>query len=331
MKKILYVITKSNWGGAQRYVFDLGLAAHRHGFEVVVALGGAGVLKTKLEAVGIRTISIRALERDVSLTKEFVALRELIRIFKAEKPDVVHLNSSKAGALGALAARSASWRSAHPIKIIYTSHGWAFNEKRSLPARVAIWFVSWLTALLCTDIICVSDFELRSVQRMPFCAHKAVRIYNGIDLNMHFGSGEAIRTAFPQGAKITGTVGELTKNKNQLTLIEQAKNNPSMYVAIVGEGELRPMLEQKIKEYGLEERVKLFGFLPAAEALKGFDVFALPSIKEGLSYVILEARVAGLPIVANRVGGVSEALNVDLKEFSLDRMVGKTLTLYHTQ
>ena len=68
------------------------------------------------------------------------------------------------------------------------------------------------------------------------------------------------------------------------------------------------MLEAKIKEYKLENRIKLFGYLPASEVLRGFDVFALPSLKEGLPYVLLEAKLAGLPIVANRVGDVAEIL-----------------------
>ncbi len=102
-----------------------------------------------------------------------------------------------------------------------------------------------------------------------------------------------------------------------------------MYVAIVGEGEDRAMLEAKIRKYGLVERVKLFGFVPANEALKGFDTFALPSLKEGLPYVLLEAKQAGLPIVANRVGGVGEILDAkDMQEFLLETMVQKTLTLY---
>jgi len=91
------------------------------------------------------------------------------------------------------------------------------------------------------------------------------------------------------------------------------------------------MLSNKIREYGLQKRVKLFGFLPASETLKGFDEFALPSIKEGLPYVLLEARFAGLPIVANRVGGVGEILDAqDLREFSLDRMIEQTTRLYTT-
>ena len=75
-----------------------------------------------------------------------------------------------------------------------------------------------------------------------------------------------------------------------------------MYVAIVGDGEDRLYLKEKIEEYGLTTRVKLFGFMLASEVLRGFDVFVLPSIKEGLPYVLLEAKMVGLPVVASRVG-----------------------------
>ena len=323
-KKVLYCITKSNWGGAQRYVFDLAMAAKKEGFEVAVAYGGEGEMAKRLRGAGIRTISIPQLGRDVSVA-DLGAYRALFRTIKRERPDILHLNSSKAGALGALAGRIA-----RVPKIIFTSHGWAFAEKRGAPVRGAIWLISWFTALCSHKVIAVSDYELHGAQRMPFCARKAVRIYNGINLGMSFGSGAAIRAAFPAGATITGTVGELTKNKNQIALIEQARNNPSMCVALVGEGEDRAMLEQKIKEYHLQDRVKLFGFLPADQVLRGFDIFALPSIKEALAYVVLEARAAGLPIEANRVGGVGEALDKDLNEFSLERMVQKTFALYRS-
>ena len=102
-----------------------------------------------------------------------------------------------------------------------------------------------------------------------------------------------------------------------------------MYVAIVGEGEERSRLEALIQKYHLQDRVKLFGFMPASEVLRGFDTFALPSLKEGLPYVLLEAKAAGLPIVANRVGGVGEILDVkDMSEFSIERMVEETKKMY---
>jgi glycosyltransferase involved in cell wall biosynthesis len=103
-----------------------------------------------------------------------------------------------------------------------------------------------------------------------------------------------------------------------------------MHVAIVGEGEERSALEKKIAEYKLQDRVRLFGFMPASEVLKGFDEFVLPSKKEGLPYVLLEARAAGVPTRGNRVGGVGEALDLPLEEFSLERMLEKTFALYRS-
>lgn len=322
--KILYVITKGNWGGAQRYVFDLAVAAKAAGHDVAVAFGQPGKLEEELRKASIPVHLISSFQRDVSFGRDVRGFLEAYRLLKKERPDVVHLNSSKAGGIGALAARMAGIK-----KIIFTDHGWAFMEKRSLPSRTAIWLLSWVTVLLVDLVIANSDYELRLTQKMPFGAKKTLRIYNGINLDMQFGSGEVVRQAFPAGVKITGVVGELTKNKNQISLIEQAKNDSGMYLAIVGEGEDRARLEQKIKEYGLEKRVKLFGFIPVAEVLKGFDVFALSSIKESLGLVVLEARVAGLPIVANRVGGVDEALDKPLNEFSKEKMVEQTLALYH--
>ena len=239
------------------------------------------------------------------------------------RPDVIHLNSSKAAALGALAARMLGVR-----RIVFTVHGWPFLEKRSFLWRAFAWFGSWVTALLSHVVICISNYDLHVARRMPCTKYKTVRIYNGINLRMSFGSGERVRNAFPPGANITGTVGELTKNKGQGSLIEQAKNNPNMFVAIVGEGEERAQLEEMVARYNLGERVKLFGFIPAGEVLRGFDVFALPSNKEGLPYVLIEARVAGIPIFANRVGGVGEVLDKDVGEFSIERMLKRTTAIY---
>lgn len=322
-KKILYLVTKGNWGGAQRYVFDVATAAQQAGFEVVVGYGGSGTLAARLNQRGVRTIVIPGLARDVS-GSDAGAYRHIAALIRAEKPDIVHLNSSKAAALGALAARLAG-----VPRIIVTDHGWAFMERRNFFARAAIWFVSWLTALMAHVIIAVSDFEARISRTLPFCAGKVVRIYNGIDLAMPFGTGEVIRRAFPPGVRITGTVGELTKNKNQRALIEEARGDPAMYLAIVGEGEERQTLEMLIQTYNLENRVKLFGFLPAQEVMRGFDEFVLPSTKEALAYVVLEARAAGIPIRANRVGGVGEALDQPLSTFSIGRMLEQTLALYN--
>ena len=323
-KKILFVITKSNWGGAQRYVYDLATALPKDEFEVKVAFGQNGLLAKKLREAGMTTFQIMAMQRDVSVIADIKSFFEMLQLFRAEKPDVVHLNSSKAGGVGAISARLSGVK-----KIIFTAHGWPFWERRNILSRCAIWLASWATVLLTHTTICISDYDLRIARRMPFVGRKAVRIYNGIDLHMQFGSGEKIRNAFINGATITGTIGELNKNKNQQALIEQARNDSDMHVAIVGDGENKQNLEEKIKKYNLGDRVKLFGFMPASDVIKGFDVFTLPSIKEGLPYVLIEARAAGLPIVANHVGGVGEILDAkDMNYFSVERMIQKTTALY---
>lgn len=324
-KKVLFIVTKSDWGGAQRYVYDLATALPKDEFAVSAAFGQPGLLAERLGAVRITMYPISSLQREVSAIADVKSFFELLRLFRAKRFDVVHLNSSKAAGVGALAARLA-----HVPRIVFTAHGWPFMEKRNLLWRLFALLGSWATALLSHAVITVSRRDLELGRRMPFCRAKMRLIHNGIDLRPAYGSGAVIRRAFLPGARITGTVGELTRNKNQITLIEQARGDPNLFVAIVGEGEERARLEEKIREYGLQDRVKLFGFLPAREALRGFDAFILPSIKEGLPYALLEAKVAGLPITANRVGGVGEILDAkDMSDFSLERMLEKTIALYH--
>lgn len=323
-KRILYVITKSNWGGAQRYLYDLATHLPGEEYEIAVALGGDGLLKKKLEDAGIRVLSLAKVQRNLSFGADVGGFFSIYRALREYRPDIVHLNSSKAGGLGALAARFAG-----VPRIIFTAHGWPFEEKRNIVWRLFVLLASYATALLSHAVIVVSRYDLKIGRRMPFCARKMHLIHNGIDEHLPLAPARVIRHAFPVGAHITGTIGELTKNKNQIALVEEAHRTPEMFVAIVGEGEERMALEAKIEAYGLRDRIKLFGFLPASEALHGFDTFALPSLKEGLPYVLLEAKAAGLPIVANRIGGIPDILDAkDMSEFSLARMLAKTLALY---
>lgn len=309
-KKIFHVITKGNWGGAQRYVFDLATHLPTTEWECVVVHGEGTLLHEKLTAAGIRTIRIDSLGRDVHLFKDVVAFKTLLHIFNDERPDIVHLNSSKIGGLGALAARIAGIP-----KIIFTGHGWAWNEHRSLPSKALITLIHWLTIQLCHTTIAVSHETRRQIARLPFIpAHKLVVIHNGID-ELVFEEKHAARSKMGGGSeKIwVGTIAELHHNKgldilvDAFSRIDFTAHNVGLY--IVGEGEERKALERRIAEKGLEHRVHLVGFMPqAAQLLKAFDVFVLPSRTENLPYVLLEAGLAQLPVVASRVGGIPEVI-----------------------
>jgi glycosyltransferase involved in cell wall biosynthesis len=102
--RILYAITKANWGGAQRYVFDLAQAAKAAGHEVLVVSGAEGALTERLRGAGIETRAIASLGRDVKLVAEVRAFGSLLSIIREYRPDVIHGNSSKAGLLAGFAA-----------------------------------------------------------------------------------------------------------------------------------------------------------------------------------------------------------------------------------
>ena len=132
-KKVLFLITKSNFGGAQRYVYDLATTLDAEKFEVVVALGGKGPLASLLEHAGIRTITIESLTRDISIKNELRFTFELWKIIHTERPHILHVNSSKAGAVGTLLGRVA-----FVPRVLFTAHGWAFNEDRPWWQKIII-------------------------------------------------------------------------------------------------------------------------------------------------------------------------------------------------
>lgn len=317
--KILYVITKSNWGGAQRYLFDLA-TNFQNDFEVVVALGGDGLLQKKLEERAVKIIPIGNLERDVGLIKEFSAFFNLLRIISSEKPDIIHLNSSKVGGLGSLAGRFCNLFGKTSAKIIFTVHGWPFNETRSWWQIFLIKVSSYLSVLFSHRTIAVSKKDYKDGLKFPFVSGKISLVHNGIG-NVNFKErGEArneilskINLSDSPNLCLIGTIGELHKNKGLSYLINSIgiSLNPNYNIAlvIIGDGEEKNSLEKIIEEKELSKKVFLAGRIEnAALYLKAFDIFILSSIKEGLPYVLLEAGLAGLPAISTNVGGVPEII-----------------------
>jgi len=313
--KVLFVITKSNWGGAQKYVYELATGLPKDRFGITVLLGGSGPLVQKLQVAGIHTIPIFSLSRDINLLSDISSFFELWKIFRNEKPDVVHLNSAKAGGVGALSARLAGIP-----KIIFTAHGWAFNEERPLWQKFIIKFFSYITVLLAHKTIAVSDAVKDDTKSWPFISSKLFVIKNGIKEPNFLDREEArsrlysiTRTTLPSNSFLVGTISELHKSKGLAFAIEAfakiTKENPSIYYFILGGGEEKGRLDALVEHHGLQGRVFMLGFVDEAPRfLKAFDVFLLPSTTEALGLVLLEAGLAGLPAVASNVGGIPEII-----------------------
>ena len=338
VKKILFIITKSNFGGAQRYVFELATRLSKEGHEVAVALGGSGVLKDKLESAGITVFPISSAQRDISITKEVKVLWNIYSILRSYKPTIVHLNSPKIGGLGAVAARIASVlnyfggtkykdqngkaHKTHPTvkKIIYTNHGWPFKEPRPEWQQIVIRFFSWLTVFLGGTTIVLSQTERDDVTGWPFVQKKFVIIPNGVahfipkdkdDALIELIGEERAKEWKLEDRTVIGTISELHKNKGLTYAIEGIQSYINQYpdkkvgFVIIGEGELRADLMAQIKD----KNIILAGHVnEAREYISAFDIFLLSSVKEGLPFAILEAGYVGVPIISTSVGGIPEVI-----------------------
>ncbi|PIR83288.1 hypothetical protein COU19_01280 [Candidatus Kaiserbacteria bacterium CG10_big_fil_rev_8_21_14_0_10_56_12] len=319
--KILYVITKSNWGGAQAQVYTLASHYAALGAEVAVALGGTGApgaptgrLAEELRGAVVRTLFLPTFARDVSVLRELRAFRDLYRLLRSERPHVVHLHSSKAGGLGALASRCA-----RVPNIVFTSHGLAYDEDRPPVTRALIKLATWATFVLCHSVIAISQDTYTRARRLPFCASRVRLIYNGITPQALI-EREAARSALlPRGVTSNtiwiGTISEFTRNKGLTYLVRAARLMKTRGVAfvlcIIGtEGDEREMLEQLVVSEGLTPQVHFLGFVPeAARYLRAFDIFTLTSVKEGLPYVLLEAGVSSCAVVGSRIPGITDIVD----------------------
>ena len=321
-RKLLIVITKGNWGGAQRYVYDLATNLPKRQFEVTVAMGEGDILPARLTEAGIKTIFLPRLGRDVRVGNDWKSFFSLLKLFRKERPDIVHLNSSKVGILGTLAGRFA-----RVPRIIFTAHGWAFNEKRSRLGRAIIALLHWLTILLAHRTIVVADATRRQMRHFPGASRRMMIIRNGL-AEINFLDRPSARQKLLGEQAVTrghswwlGTISELHKNKGLEYLIQALAilvsrlnldkhcQGLTLTAVIIGNGEERKNLERQIQALGLENTVFLLGHREnAAQYLKAFDIFTLTSITEAFPYTILEAGAAGLPVVASGVGGIPEVI-----------------------
>lgn len=301
--KILYLITKSNWGGAQKYVYDLAATFHARGNETVVAFGGYGELAEKLTSVHIRTESLDSLVRDIDFVKEFKSLLRLYDLLKREKPDILHVNSSKAGGLGSFLGRIVGI----PC-VVFTVHGAPFREDRPFLTKTAMYFFTWLTCLFAHKVIAVSQRDAHDLCSMFFVRSKVTTIYPGIVFD---GAWERTRQKTREVHILT--VAELHPNKGYIYGLQAvqklvSKGLPVRYT-IFGEGDDRNKIEQFILDNELQDVVTLRGY--SAELHKewcNYDLFLLPSVKEGLPYTLIEAGKAMMPVVASITGGIPEII-----------------------
>ncbi|MFH1956582.1 MAG: glycosyltransferase [Patescibacteria group bacterium] len=322
-KSILYIITKSVWAGAGKYVYDLATGLPQTRFRPIVAAGGTSLLAEKIISANIPYFEIKRFQRNINIFKDFFAFFEILFLLFKTKPDIIHVSSAKAGGITGIAVFIYKLLTTNYYLLsIFTVHGWTFNESRPKWQISLIKFFSKLTCKFYDKIICVSKYDrLIAIENKVVPEEKIIVIHNGIKTNDYaFLTKEEARKILGHSVSklgieclVIGTIGEFTKNKGQEYLID-AFLKPELAklpvkIFIIGFGEKREILKEKILYYSLEDRIFLIDNLPeASKYLKAFDIFILPSLKEGLPYVLLEAGMAEIPVIATNVGGIPEII-----------------------
>ena len=245
---------------------------------IATALGDEALLVhpgvEELERLGVRTV---ALERPT--------VRRLTALLHEARPRVAHVTDVWPQAVAAA-------RLARVPRVLVTHHTPELPRRDNLAGR------AWLALgwALRPEVVYTSQADAERDGRRP--SHV---VPLGIDLD-RFASG---RPALPKDGPLVGNVARLAPQKDHATLIEAARLVPQARFAIVGDGELRGDLERRAR--GLP--VVFTGARDdVPDLLASFDVFAFPSLYEGLCLAVVEAQAAGVPVVATPVGGIRETV-----------------------
>ena len=312
--KVFHVITKLELGGAQKVTLmtleRLPLESYRLG----LVTGPGGLLTERAESIpDLKIFRIPSLSRDIRPVKDVRAFLDLYLLFRQERPDIVHTHSSKAGILG----RWAAWLAGVPI-IYHTAHGFGFNENQSsLHKKFLIW-LERCTKKATTQMVVVSRSNERTAQKHRMLkADEAILCRDAISLDEFLAPGprgeKRASWGVPDGKTVVGMVACLKPQKCPLDFVDVAarilRTRNDVHFVLVGDGELRSEVEDRIRHHGIEKHISMLGWQQdMPEVYRNLDIVILTSLWEGLPCVFSEAMASELPIVATNVDGAAEAI-----------------------
>jgi glycosyltransferase involved in cell wall biosynthesis len=312
------VIARLNIGGPALHTILLTAGLDPARFESTLVTGVEAAYEGNMLDLaaqkGVQPLVIPELGREISPLKDWVTLIKLYRLFRDQHPHIVHTHTAKAGTVGRLAARLAGV----PI-VVHTFHGHVFHDYFGpLQTKVFIGIERFL-ASLSDQIVTVSEGQRQELAAYGVASlDKMAVVPLGFELDALLNC-ESLRGQLrrelgtSEEMALVGIVGRLTAIKNHRLFLEAARlvlqdEQEAMFL-VIGDGELRAELETYATKLGLAERVIFTGWrrdLPRIYA--DLDVVALSSLNEGTPVSLIEAMAAARPVVATRVGGVSDVV-----------------------
>lgn len=307
-----------------RYLLLAQLEAARQAGEVI-GISAPGDDVPYLEARGIRHVALTSSTRDMDVGADIRAAIDLWRILKSESPDVLHTHNPKPGVYGRIVGRLAGV----PI-VVNTVHGLYATPESPLPRRLAAYTLEWLASRFSDAELVQSPEDVELLRRrhiMP--ASKLRYLGNGVDLvrfdpRAAAASRSDVRTELgvSEGIVVVGMVGRLVAEKGVLELIEAAMQLDSRYlVVVVGpkDEEKSDAIDDETIERAKRSGVRFLGMRADIERLYGaFDIFVLPSHREGFPRTAMEAAASGLPVVATDIRGCRQVVEPGVNGFLVE-------------
>ncbi|MDR3572610.1 MAG: sugar transferase [Anaerolineaceae bacterium] len=262
-----------------------------------------------------------AMEREIALWKDLKSLYSLIKLFRRIKPTIVNAGTPKAGLLVGLAA----FITRVPVRV-YTCHGLRL-ETLSGWKRIMLTVTEKITAYCAQQVVCVSPSLHHSYIALNLAPEQKVTVIgaggcNGVDV-MRFTKADqglvepvppSIETYLSAEAMFIGFVGRLTKDKGVENLVEAFEllkvKFPNLYLLLLGEMEEGDPISSVIRRKILDDdRIIHLGFVPdPLPFYRLMKVLVLPTYREGLPTVLLEAGAMEIPVVASRATGCADVV-----------------------
>jgi sugar transferase (PEP-CTERM/EpsH1 system associated) len=305
--RILHVVDSLSVGGLENGVVTLINALDDHIFRnSICCLRNTGGLQDRLRDPHVKVHELHQKLKDNLLFK-------MKNILVQEKIDIIHSNGYGTFFDSAIGAQLAGT----PF-MVHCVHGiyWRDMVKMKLRRRLLQRFL----ALQADKLYAVADFLREYYLRVVGVSPRRISIiYNGVDVEKYSPLSQIeqrknkVRLGFPADEIVIGSVGTLYWVKDPETLLEAAhlvlRQRDDVSFLWVGDGPLKERLQTRAREYGIDRKVLYLGSRDdVSDVLAAVDIFALPSLTEGLSYSILEAMASGLPVVATQVGGNAELI-----------------------
>jgi glycosyltransferase involved in cell wall biosynthesis len=317
--KVAQVISRLNVGGPAVHVIHLAERMDRRRFDLRVIAGrereGEGSLIELAKSRGVMPIAAPDIVAEASLKpRDLRAIAALAKRFRAERPDVVHTHTAKAGFVGRLAARLARV----PV-VLHTFHGHILEGYYSAPVTGILRGMESALARISTRLIAVSESVRADLVRLgvaPVSRIDVVPLALDLDRFQDAGATGGFRRelGLHDGEVLFGIVGRIFPIKNHRLFLqagaEVLRADARARLAIVGDGVLRNTMEQLASELGIRDRVFFVGWRTDLPVIyRDLDALVISSDNEGAPVAALEAMACGCPVVATHVGGVPDIVS----------------------